>query len=109
MLFQRGSILTKIGDEIDDYDTIIVDHYFNVFMGLQGEVYDSNGSEYQLVKLTEDGTFDITFTVHNTQFKTDDDDIVGFEELIISCFGTVIQQDGIDILDIKVYRFISKK
>ncbi len=109
ILFQRGEILTKIGDEIDDYDAIIVDHYFNDFMGLDGEVYDSNGSEYKLDSIDKDDNFNITFTVNNTEFETTEGEIVGFEQLIVSCFGTVIQQNDMDVLDIKAFQVISKK
>jgi len=108
LLFVRGGILTKIGDKIDDFDAIIADHYFTVIMGLDGEVYDSNGSEYMLNSIDKDDNFDIIFTVYDTRFETNGT-IIEFDELIVSCSGAVIQEDGIDILDISEFTVLSKK
>lgn len=108
MLFQRGHITTRIGDQMDDYDTIIPDHYFQNVLGLKGECIDSNGSEYNLVSIDSDDNFVIVFSVYDNQFETDDN-TVGFEELVVKCTGTVIQEDDYDVLKVDKFDVMGVK
>ena len=107
LLFQRGSLLTQIGDQCDDYDSLIPDYYFKHTLGLKGEVIDTNGSEYNLGRLVGADMFTVTFCIYETPFETTDGEIVGFSELIVKCEGSIIQQNGADVLDIKTFTVIS--
>jgi len=109
MLFQRGHIDVRINDRpIDDYDIVITDHYFEGILGCTGEVIDANGSEYELVELTDDGNFDIIFTVDETEYETINGTIISFEQLTVRCTGHVIQIDGGDVLNIVTYDVINR-
>ena len=108
-LFIRGHILTRINDRpIDDYDIVIIDHYFEGILGYNGEVIDSNGSEYKLGELTSDDYFDIMFTVADTEYEATDGTMLAFEELIVRCTGHVIEVNDCDVLNIMSYDVISK-
>ena len=105
LLFQRGHILTRIGDEIDDYDVIITDHYFAQVLSLDGEVVDANGSEYEVISLNGND-FEIVFIVHDTEFQADGS-TWEFEELIVKCTGAVISEDDCDVLRIDTYDVVA--
>lgn len=108
ILFLRGHIETRIGDERDDFDIVIPEHYFFNVLGLEGEVIDSNGSEYELVTLDGDN-FEIVFTVDENEFETEDGSIVSFNELVVHCTGVIVSDDTFgdygpkDVLQIATY------
>ena len=103
LLFQRGCIIARIGDETDDYDSIVPDHYFKNVLGLSGEVLDSNGSEYTLVSIDKDDKFVIFFNVYENQFRTDGGEVYEFEELVVQCTGAVVQEDDYDVLRLDTF------
>lgn len=115
ILFQRGHIMTRIGDECDDYDSIIPEHYFKSVLGFEGEVVDSSGSEYEVVSLDEEENFVIRFTAYDNVFETDDGDEESFNELVVECTGAVIAEkywnssDLTDVLRIDTYNVVSVK
>lgn len=102
-LFIRGHILTKIDDEIEDYDCRIPDYYFMTVLNLTGEVIDSNGSQYKLIKIDEEDNFVIEFDVDEVEFEEDNGDITSFRNLVVLCAGKVIQVDDYDVLEIEDY------
>jgi hypothetical protein len=108
MLFQRGHIMIRIGNQTDDYDVVVPEHYFYKVLGIKGEIIDSNGSEYELVSLDKDDNFEIKFNVYENEFETDDGRIVGFGELIVRCKGQAIQEDDYDILRIDTFDIINR-
>lgn len=112
-LFIRGHIFARLSGQTDDYDTVIPDYYFQNVLNLTGETVDSNGSEYKLNSLVNGDQFDMTFTVHENEFETDDGKTVGFEELVVQCTGLIIQdviwEDPIDILHVTSYTVLSVK
>ena len=109
-LFIRGHIDVELDDQIDDFDCLIPEHYFMKVLGLSGEVVDSNGSDYEVISLVDD-VFLIEFTVDENEFETDDGKIVGFEELVVRCTGTITQRingigDPSDVLTIDNYTVV---
>lgn len=108
ILFQRGCILTRIDNQTDDFDNIVSDYYFEKVLGLHGEVIDSNGSDYELISLDADDNFEIDFSIADTMFETAHGATWEFEELVVKCTGTIIQENEKDILDIDTYNVVSK-
>ena len=102
MLFQRGHILIRIGEKVDDFDSLIADHYFEKELSLVGEVVDSEGSEYKVI--TQDGDhFAIEFSVYGNLFEIEAGGEAGFEELTVKCSGIVATEDDTDVLQITSY------
>ena len=105
ILFQRGHIDVRIGDrDIDDFDIVIPEFYFEDILGLTGEIVDSNGSDYELHYLDAFDEFDISFIVDPVEFEIDGGNIIGFDKLIVRCTGTIVPIDGKDVLDIDTYK-----
>jgi len=107
MLFQRGHIMTRIGDRVDDYDNAIPDQYFENVLGLKGECIDSNGSEYNLVSIDSKDNFVIDFSVYGNDFETEDGAVQSFEELMVQCTGVIVQEEDYDVLQINTYEVIN--
>jgi hypothetical protein len=111
ILFQRGHIDVKfIGSEyVEDYDCLIPECYFEQVLGLEGEIIDSNGTDYEVISLDEEDNFVIDFFSYENEFETEDGNIVGYEELHVRCTGQIISkyvdftQEDKDILLIKKY------
>lgn len=112
LLFQRGHIDVRIGDECDDYDVVLGDYYFHHVLGLAGEVCDSNGSEIEDYDLGPNDTFEIRFRIDERLFQKDDGEIVGFDELTIKVKGQIVTENyhgDYDVLRIDKYSVIDIK